>query len=78
MDNYEGNTMFLCYKLLLNRKEIRNEKTERKRQRRAGSGKNYKGGKLLDTSSSKRYILQHGRLLCWNCHLFRNSALSVT
>ena len=39
MDNYEGNTMFLCYKLLLNGKEIRNEKTERKRQRRTGSGK---------------------------------------
>jgi hypothetical protein len=37
--------MFLCYKLLLNRKEIRKEKTEGKRQRRTGSGKNYKAGK---------------------------------
>jgi len=34
MDNYEGNTMFLCYKVLLDRKKIRKEKTERKRQRR--------------------------------------------
>jgi len=48
MDNYEGNTAFFCYKVLLNKKEIRKEKTESKRQRRTGSGKKYKGGKLLE------------------------------
>lgn len=31
--------MFFCYKVLLNRKQIRKEQTERKRQRRTGSGK---------------------------------------
>jgi hypothetical protein len=31
MDNYEGNTMFWCYKVLLNRKKIRKVKTGRKR-----------------------------------------------
>jgi hypothetical protein len=67
MDNYDGNTMFLCYKQLLNRKEIRKEETERKRQRRQGSGKKYKEENYSRTSSSKRYILLHGRLLCWNC-----------
>jgi hypothetical protein len=45
MDNYERNTMFFCYKVLLNKKQIRKEQTERKRQRRTRNGK--KGGKLL-------------------------------
>jgi hypothetical protein len=40
--------MFVCYKVLLNRKEIREEKTERKRQRRTGNGNKDKGGKLLE------------------------------
>ena len=36
MDNCEGNAMFLCYKVLLDRKKIIKGKTERKRKRRTG------------------------------------------
>jgi hypothetical protein len=32
MDNYEGNTMFLCYKVLLYRKEIRKEEAKKNRK----------------------------------------------